>query len=206
MAETTGLLHERRRGPGRPPKQKEKRNVGRRALAAPAGGVWPCPKDGCSSAFTRHANLNRHLREHAHEGKRHSPHVCRHPGCGKKFTRADALQTHSETVHELPLLGVQRAAAEVAAEDARRAAAAESAARVAAEEAQHAAEAEVATLAEAARAAQLLVADLRARLDDAVARSAQLEARLAARRANGSGETHDPARRLEPDADDEESM
>ncbi|EIN11888.1 hypothetical protein PUNSTDRAFT_99186 [Punctularia strigosozonata HHB-11173 SS5] len=49
-----------------------------------------CPVPGCGSTFTRRFNLRGHLRSHTEE----RPYVCEWPGCGKGFARQHDCKRH----------------------------------------------------------------------------------------------------------------
>jgi len=50
----------------------------------------------CQRSFGRYSEYSRHLKT-IHPTSRTQWHVCPNPGCGKRFTRADALRDHLKT-------------------------------------------------------------------------------------------------------------
>ncbi|KAJ7340013.1 hypothetical protein DFH08DRAFT_630002, partial [Mycena albidolilacea] len=60
------------------------------------GAKYGCPVSGCESTFTRHVNLNGHVRAHSDE----RPFVCRWTACGKAFVRLHNCKRH-EHLHTI---------------------------------------------------------------------------------------------------------
>lgn len=63
------------------------------AADASGSSKFPCSYEGCTSAFTRAANLRRHV-EVAHEGVLHR---CDFPGCLRVFRYDSALSRHKKS-------------------------------------------------------------------------------------------------------------
>jgi hypothetical protein len=183
---------------------------GRPQLKAPEDGVWRCPTELCSSTFTRHYDLTRHLKSHEAGAARR--HACPYEDCGKRYGRPDRLRAHiqeHDQVETRRQLEEQAAIAQANADAARQAAVAETVARVAAEEEARAAQANAEAARQAAaaetaarvaaeveaRAAHANVLELGARLDAAIALAARLEQRAKVADASEDGELTVAARR-----------
>jgi hypothetical protein len=62
--------------------------------ASPKKKLHPCPGPGCSRAFRRAADLDRHYGTHINRIVK-----CEYPGCGKSFTRKDKMKEHMKKEH-----------------------------------------------------------------------------------------------------------